>query len=71
MKAQILIKKKVKARDITEGMNKIRKKYPNSVYVRYKFDKLENRSHPMTEADWKRRTMTIAFVDDRLGVDLE
>ena len=68
MKANILIRKKVKARNTDQAMKKIKKKYPRARIITYKFD--EDFRYSLTK-DYNNRTMTIAFIDDYKNVRLE
>ena len=60
MKAEILIRQ-VKAHDVQIAMQKIRKKYPFSRLISYKFDKNFVFERPK---NFKNRTMHVAFVKD-------
>lgn len=60
MKAKMLIYNLV-ARDIKEAMDIIRKDFPNSRMITYKYD-VDFRFEK--EKNYRSRTMTVAFIDD-------
>ena len=61
MKAEILIRKKIKARSVGTAMVIIKKKYPRAKMITYKFRK-DMRFE--TEKIYKNRLMDIAFIND-------
>jgi len=61
MKAKILIRRKIKARDSQEAINIIKIKYPRAKLITYFFD-FDFRH--TSKRDYDNRTMTVAFVDD-------
>ncbi len=59
--AQILIRRKIKARFIEDGMKIIKTKFPHAKLVKYKFDVKFKQGQIK---DYSNRTMTIVFIDD-------
>jgi len=65
MKAQILIRRHITARHVSDVMKIIKTKYPFARLITYKYDEDFRYSK---EKDYETRTMTVAFVDDFRGV---
>lgn len=61
---KILIRRKIKGRDISIGMKTIKKKYPFAGLINYKFDE-DFRFVSNEERNYETRTMMIVFVDDK------
>ena len=61
MRAKILIRRKILARNVQEAMKKIRTKFPNARLVTSRFTETYAGSRV---PDWSKRTMDVAFVDD-------
>jgi len=61
MKAEILIRKKIKAKTIQQAMYIIKEKYPYARIVAYEFDADFRYTR---SKDYDNRTMKVAFVDN-------
>lgn len=61
MICELTIRKLIKARDISQGMEIIKEKYPYARMITYSFDKNFIFQRPK---DYKNRTMQICFIKD-------
>lgn len=62
---EILIRRKIKARDVSSAMKIIKTKYPYARMITYKFDK-DFRFMP--KKDYPNRTITVVFIRDFMKI---
>ena len=64
IKNQIVIRKKIPAKEIQQAMNIIKSKYPYAKLITYKMDE----NFVYKKGDWSNRTITVAFIKNFLKI---